>query len=265
MTGANGTFRGVLRVGEADLGGLAATAERLAELAEAGLFGQVNGSEAGELLLVGLIRSGVAVRAAEPGALHCDRVAGQVAAEVALARMAEVDVGRARLDAAVKRDDGFFTTYFVSSWSRVLVALAAWSRLTPNAVTGMSVGLAVLAAVWFSDGGRAAMITGAVLLYLSFVLDCVDGQLARYTRVFSPLGSWLDATSDRVKEYAVYAGLAFGGAAGAGSGVWSWDVWGLAVAALILQTLRHMIDFSYEGPAPTPRGPVRRGPRRPSR
>ncbi|GGS90898.1 hypothetical protein GCM10010156_56520 [Planobispora rosea] len=247
VTGANGTFRGVLRVGEADLGGLAATAEHLAELAEAGFLGRVDGSEAGHLLLVGLVRSGVAVRAAGTGELHCDRVAGQVAAEVALARMAEADVTGARLDAAIKRDDGFFTTYFVSSWSRYPVALAAWLRLTPNAVTGMSVGLAVLAAVWFSAGTRAAMIAGAVLFYLSFVLDCVDGQLARYTRVFSPLGSWLDATSDRVKEYAVYAGLAAGYAVTAGPGAPAREIWALATGAMILQALRHMIDFSYDG------------------
>ena len=72
----------------------------------------------------------------------------------------------------------------------------------------------MLAAVWFSAGTRPAQVAGAVLLYLSFVLDCVDGQLARYTRAFSPLGAWLDATFDRVKEYVVYVGLAFGYAAG---------------------------------------------------
>ncbi|GAA3444301.1 CDP-alcohol phosphatidyltransferase family protein [Planomonospora venezuelensis] len=242
---ANGTFRGALQVGEADLGDLAETAERLAELAEAGRLGPVDGIEAGDLLLAGLVRAGVPVRVAELGRLHCDRVAGQIAADAALARVAEVDVNRVWLDAAVKTDDGFFATYFVSSWSRHLVALAARLRLTPNAVTGISVGLAVLAAVWFSAGTRAAMVAGAVLLYLSFVLDCVDGQLARYTRAFSPLGSWLDATSDRVKEYTVYAGLAFGYTASGAGGAEGWGVWPLAVAALILQALRHMIDFSY--------------------
>ncbi|WP_307845216.1 CDP-alcohol phosphatidyltransferase family protein [Planomonospora sp. ID67723] len=245
---ANGTFRGALQVGEDDLGDLAETAERLAGLVEAGRLGPVDGVEAGDLLLAGLVRAGVPVRVAELGRLHCDRVAGQGAADAALARVAEVDVNRVWLDAAVKTDDGFFATYFVSSWSRYLVTLAAWLRLTPNAVTGISTGLAVLSAVWFSAGTRAEMVAGAVLLYLSFVLDCVDGQLARYTRTFSPLGSWLDATSDRVKEYTVYAGLAFGHTAVAGrQGADDWGVWPLAVAALILQALRHMIDFSYAG------------------
>ncbi|GGL09384.1 CDP-alcohol phosphatidyltransferase family protein [Planomonospora parontospora] len=262
VAGANGTFRGVLQVGDGDLASLAEVAEELAARAEDGGPGGPGGSGYGgagavELLLVGLVRSGVAVRAAGPGRLHCDRVAGRIAAEAAVRRLTEVDEDRARLEAAVKDDDGFFTTCFVSSWSPHLVRLAAGLRLTPNAVTGFSVGLAALSAVWFSAGTREARIAGAVLLYLSFVLDCVDGQLARYTRAFSPLGSWLDATFDRVKEYAVYAGLAAGYAAGAAEGTAAAggtagaaavrDIWTLAVAALILQVLRHMVDSAYSG------------------
>ncbi|GAT65127.1 CDP-alcohol phosphatidyltransferase [Planomonospora sphaerica] len=270
VAGANGTFRGVLQVGDGDLASLAEVAEELAARAEAEGPGGPGGSGpggagAGELLLAGLVRSGVAVRAAGPGRLHCDRVAGRIAAEAAVRRLTEVDEDRARLEAAVKGDDGFFTTYFVSSWSPHLVRLAAGLRLTPNAVTGFSVGLAALSAVWFSAGTREARVAGAVLLYLSFVLDCVDGQLARYTRAFSPLGSWLDATFDRVKEYAVYAGLAAGYAAGtavstlggtaegtvaaggAARAAAVRDIWTLAVAALVLQVLRHMVDSAYSG------------------
>ncbi|GAA3116940.1 hypothetical protein GCM10010466_04930 [Planomonospora alba] len=262
LPGANGTFRGVLQVGESHLEALAEVAEELAARAErrdgpaggsqeAGPDGAgtaADGAGACALLLDGLVRAGVPVRAAAPGRLHCDRVAGQPAADAAVRRLAEVDEDRARLEAAVKGDDGFFTTYFVSSWSPYLVRLAAELRLTPNAVTGISVGLAALAAVWFSEGTREARIAGAVLFYLSFVFDCVDGQLARYTRAFSVFGSWLDATFDRVKEYAVYAGLAFGYAAGTaagGAGDGAEDIWRLAVAALVLQALRHMLDSSY--------------------
>ncbi|MFF3440455.1 CDP-alcohol phosphatidyltransferase family protein [Streptosporangium sp. NPDC002721] len=244
----NGTFRGALQVGVPDLVSFADTAEALAELAETGAFGPMDGGEAPGLLLVGLVRSGVRVRAARLGRLHADRMAGQADADVAVSRLAEVDEGEARLDAAVKTGDGFFATYGVSSWSRYLIRPIAAFGLTPNAVTGISVGLAALAAVWFSVGTRPGLIAGAVLLYLSFVLDCLDGQLARYTRTFSPLGAWLDATFDRVKEYAVYLGLAIGYAAGldvAGGG--PDGIWALAVSAMILQMLRHMIDFSYAG------------------
>jgi hypothetical protein len=111
--------------------------------------------------------------------------------------------------------------------------------LTPNQVTTLSLGIGVLAAIAFATGERAGLIAGALLLQLSFTTDCVDGQLARYTRMFSRLGAWLDSIFDRTKEYAVFAGLAIG-ASSSGD-----PVWVLAGSALALQTVRHAIDFSY--------------------
>lgn len=241
---SNATFRGVLQVGEADLGTLADIAAELAELSDTGRLGPVSAVEAADLLLVGLVRSAVPVRAAAIGTLHCDRVTGQASADLAFTRLADIDEAKVRLDTAVKSDDGFFSTYFVSTWSKWLVRLAARLKLAPNSVTGISIGLAVLSAVWFSAGSRQAQIIGAVLLYLSFVLDCVDGQLARYTRAFTPLGAWGDAMADRLKEYVVYVGLAFGYAAGLGNPD---HIWQLAVGAMILQIVRHTIDFSFAG------------------
>ncbi|MEV7970235.1 CDP-alcohol phosphatidyltransferase family protein [Sphaerisporangium sp. NPDC088356] len=246
VSGANGGFRGVLHVGEADLVSLADVAEELAGLAQEQRLGGAEETEVADLLLAGLVRVGVPVRAAPLGRLHCDRVTGQLSADAAIARLGEVDEDRARLEAAVKSDDGFVATYLVSSWSGHVVRLAARLGLTPNAVTGLSVGLAGLAAVAFSAGERRAQVAGAVLLYLSFVLDCVDGQLARYTRMFSPLGAWLDATFDRVKEYVVYVGLAVGYTGGVELGsTGPGGIWALAVVAMLVQAIRHMIDFSY--------------------
>lgn len=78
-----------------------------------------------------------------------------------------------------------------------------------------------------------------LLLLFSFVLDCTDGQLARYSLQYSTMGAWLDATFDRAKEYAYYAGLALGAARGGD------DVWALALGAMVLQSCRHVIDFSF--------------------
>ncbi|WP_275888296.1 CDP-alcohol phosphatidyltransferase family protein [Nonomuraea lactucae] len=245
---ANATFRGVLQAGEADLASLADVAEELAELADTGRLGAVTAVEAVDLLLVGLVRAGARIRATQLGPLHADRVTGQATADGAIGRLAEVDEEQVRLDAAIKDRDGFFATFCVSSWSRHLVRPAARLKLTPNAVTGISVGLAVLAAIWFSAGNRGAQVAGAVLLYLSFVCDCLDGQLARYTRMFSSFGAWMDGMADRLKEYVVYVGLAIGFAAGMPwSGGGPDGIWHLAVAAMILQVVRHALDFSYGG------------------
>jgi phosphatidylglycerophosphate synthase len=149
------------------------------------------------------------------------------------------DEERERLDAAVKPRDGFFTTFFVSPYSKYIARWAARRGVTPNQVTVLSLAIGIVAAAAFATGERWGLIAGAVLLQVAFTADCVDGQLARYTGNFSALGGWLDAVCDRTKEYAVYAGLAIGGA----------DVWVLACAALILQTFRHLSDFSFTGNA----------------
>ena len=78
-----------------------------------------------------------------------------------------------------------------------------------------------------------------MILQVSLVLDCVDGEIARYTRRYSPLGAWLDVTGDRIKEYGVFAGLALSSAR-AGD-----DIWWLALLALALVAYRHFVDYGY--------------------
>jgi phosphatidylglycerophosphate synthase len=146
---------------------------------------------------------------------------------------------RARIQQAVKQDDSPFTTFAVSPWSKYVAWWASRQGLTPNQVTVASLAVALVAAGFCCLGARWGYVTGAVLLQASFGLDCADGQLARLTGTFSDFGGWLDAIVDRLKEYAVYAGLAVGSAR-AGD-----DVWPLAVTALVLQTLRHAVDFSW--------------------
>jgi phosphatidylglycerophosphate synthase len=156
--------------------------------------------------------------------------------------IAAVDDEAIRLRRAVKGDDGLFTTFLVSTWTPYLARWAAGRGWSPNFVTSLSLLIALAGAGAAATGTRAGYICTALALYFSFVLDCTDGQLARYSLQFSRIGSWLDATFDRAKEYAVYAGLALGAARGGGH---DHGVWLLATAAMVLQTLRHHIDFAY--------------------
>ncbi|MER5792730.1 DUF5941 domain-containing protein [Streptomyces sp. NPDC001980] len=153
--------------------------------------------------------------------------------------VAAVDDEAVRLKSAVKSRDGFFTTFFVSPYSRYLARWCARRGLTPNQVTTASLLTALIAAACAATGTRIGFVAAGVLLLCSFVLDCTDGQLARYSLQYSTLGAWLDATFDRAKEYAYYAGLALGAARGGD------DVWALALGAMILQTCRHVVDFSF--------------------
>ncbi|MEV0524066.1 DUF5941 domain-containing protein [Streptomyces sp. NPDC050439] len=154
--------------------------------------------------------------------------------------VAAVDDEAVRLRTAVKSRDGFFTTYCISPYSRYIARWCARRGLTPNQVTTASLLVALIAAGCAATGTRGGFVAAGLLLLFSFVLDCTDGQLARYSLQYSTLGAWLDATFDRAKEYAYYAGLALGAANADGD-----DVWALALGAMVLQTCRHVVDFSF--------------------
>jgi phosphatidylglycerophosphate synthase len=227
----NVRFLEILKVGVPDRRALEEALDRLAALPEP--------KDITSLALVGLVRAGVVVVAVPLRDMFWARPAMRPEAERAAHEIVELDEDRLLLDAAVKANDSFFTTFFVSPYSKYVARWAARRGWTPNLVTTISLGIGVLAALAFATGERGGLIAGALLLQLSFTTDCVDGQLARYTRTFSRLGGWLDAVFDRTKEYAVYAGLAIG-ASRSGD-----PVWVLAGSALALQTIRHAIEFSY--------------------
>jgi phosphatidylglycerophosphate synthase len=191
------------------------------------------------LVLLGLIRGGAQISGLNLRRLFWTRPLTPAAAANGADRLAECDEDRLLLDSAVKAADGFFTTHFVSPYSKYIARWAARRGLTPNQVTTASMVMGLLAAAGFATGERWGLVAGAVMLQLAFTTDCVDGQLARYTRQFSKFGAWLDSVFDRGKEYVAFAGLAIG-ASRAGDPVWL-----LACCALTVQTIRHMSDFAY--------------------
>jgi hypothetical protein len=216
-----------------------AGAASLVDLATAMEAGEVTseGADLVELVAVALVRSGVSVRAVDM-------------VDVPWARDPEdLDAARREVDAVSKSriaqlqanrlDDGFYSTFVVRKLSKPLTRLALRLGWTPNSITLISFAVGIAAALAFAQGDRWALVLGAVLLQLSLVIDCVDGEVARATRRFSALGAWLDASTDRVKEFLAYAGLAIGAARGGA------DIWWLAIILVVLQTTRHMSDYDF--------------------
>ncbi|MEU0385343.1 DUF5941 domain-containing protein [Streptomyces chartreusis] len=190
-------------------------------------------------ILTALDTDGADVHRPELGSLVAAVPADPQARNEARQAVTDVDDEAVRLKSAVKSRDGFFTTYCISPYSRYIARWCARRGLTPNQVTTASLLTALIAAACAATGTRGGFVAAGVLLIASFVLDCTDGQLARYSLQYSTLGAWLDATFDRAKEYAYYAGLALGAARGGD------DVWALALGAMVLQTCRHVVDFSF--------------------
>ncbi|WP_372411941.1 DUF5941 domain-containing protein [Streptomyces luteireticuli] len=192
-----------------------------------------------DALAAGLEAEGIAVHRPDLGVLVADVPADGPARTRAQEAVAATDDEAVRLRSAVKSRDGFFTTFCISPYSRYIARWCARRGFTPNQVTTASLLTALIAAACAATGTRPGFVAAGLLLIASFVLDCTDGQLARYSLQYSTLGAWLDATFDRAKEYAYYAGLALGAARGGD------DVWALALGAMVLQTCRHVVDFSF--------------------
>ena len=74
-----------------------------------------------------------------------------------------------------------------------------WKWLTPNRLTALSFIVACAAVALILEGGRMEFIIAAFLIHASHVLDCMDGQMARYRQVASRAGSFLDKMTDQIQ------------------------------------------------------------------
>jgi len=109
--------------------------------------------------------------------------------------------------ASVVRTDGLVDRYFNRKCSRPLTKLFLKTPLTPNAITLLAMSIGLASAVAFAYGGNPAGIIGALLLQLSSVVDCCDGEVARIKHLESPFGDRLDVLADNVVHVAIVAGI----------------------------------------------------------
>jgi len=231
VTIGNRKFVGVLRLSQKQ------RTEIIAALENA-LTHKVRGN-ALDLVLVALTRAMIKVDAADVWAAPYIRSANKSERDQTQESIAKLNMGRVRLRMANRANDGFFSVFFLRKFSKLLTWVAVKVGATPNQVTLISFAIGLYSAYSFSLGGFWNLFLGAVLLQLSIIVDCVDGELARYTRKFSQLGAWLDAVTDRVKEYMVFLGLAMG------ADKEGRDLWIPAIAMMLIQTFRHLSDYNY--------------------
>jgi phosphatidylserine synthase len=193
-----------------------------------------------DLALVTLVRATIRVDAVELLGAPFVRSSDPDKKEKTTKQIQKLSIPRLRLKMANRANDGFFSVYVLRRFSKLLTWVAVKIGATPNQVTIASFAIGLYAAFLFAQGDFWSILIGAVLLQVSIIVDCVDGELARYTRKFSELGAWLDAITDRVKEYAVFLGLAYGAYVQNGENLWL-----LAALLMTLQTFRHLSDYNF--------------------
>jgi phosphatidylglycerophosphate synthase len=114
------------------------------------------------------------------------------------------------MDADLKKmrraSDSFLTSIFARSISVLITPLVAKTPITPMQVTLFGLFIGLMAAWQASKAGWPNHLTAALLLELSHVLDCIDGELARLTGRGNPFAAALDPITDRIKDiFIIYA------------------------------------------------------------
>ena len=231
VTLGNRNFAGALRVSQNQR-------EEVIKALEEAIDSRLPGN-AIDLSLVALTRARVQVDAADLWAAPYARSADNLVRESVASELESLNLGQLRLKMANRANDGFYSVFFLRKFSKLLTWLAVRVKATPNQVTLISFAIGLYSAFCFTQGSFSQTLLGAVLLQISIIVDCVDGELARYTRKFSKLGAWLDAVTDRVKEYMVFLGLAIG-AEKSGE-----DLWIPALVMMLIQTFRHLSDYNF--------------------
>jgi len=90
------------------------------------------------------------------------------------------------------------------------VAVLKNTFITPNQVTYFSVLVGFASGYSFSQGSWASSVTGGLLLELTLILDCVDGQLARAKNMASYWGRLIDGIAGYCAYLAVIYGIISG-------------------------------------------------------
>jgi hypothetical protein len=182
------------------------------------------------------------------------------------------ELGQRRVGVRVLDDgpdgDGAVTRWIVDPVARGVARWAAGRQLTPTALLGISLGLALVAAAWFSEPVARARVLASVVLLAGSAMARAATQLTAAGRS-RPAVTWLAVATGLLTEFAVLAALAVStgpatttnpaGLDGIAAGslqhtvVATWGgggqagVWRLAVAVMLLLGAWRLAEGCYAG------------------
>jgi hypothetical protein len=103
-----------------------------------------------------------------------------------------------------KRNDNLWTEWVSRPPAAVLVWMLRGTPITPNQVSFLAIAIAALGcATLVAWPTWIGLVVAGLVLQLAYVVDCVDGQLARTKGQTSPSGALLDFMLDEVKAFLV--------------------------------------------------------------
>ena len=111
------------------------------------------------------------------------------------------------------------------------------THITPNGVTWLMIMVGVFGAFAIPFGGVVGPLVAVIAMQLQILLDCSDGEVARWRQRFSPAGIYLDRIGHYLTEAAIPFAIglrADGWALGRPGDVGGFTVLGLLVAVIVL-------------------------------
>jgi phosphatidylglycerophosphate synthase len=123
---------------------------------------------------------------------------------------------------------------YVRRYSAQLTRLLIPTRVTPNQLTWLMLGVGLAAAAVLTLPGILPAVAAVLLIQGQILLDCSDGELARWRQQFSPKGIYLDRLGHYVTETALPIALGIRADGGWDDAGGTYTTLGLAAAVLAL-------------------------------
>lgn len=102
-----------------------------------------------------------------------------------------------------------FDRYFARRVSIYITWILAHTRVSANQITASQLIVGALGCALVATGEKLYIAFGLGLWQLSYILDCVDGEIARFRGSSSLTGAFFDEASHAIFNSMLYAGLAF--------------------------------------------------------
>lgn len=103
--------------------------------------------------------------------------------------------------------DDVIDTHILEPLGLVFAKLFIKLKMKPNLITILSCIIGVAGGILLAFDKLGIRAIGIGLLIISAIFDCSDGQVARITKQFSPIGRTLDGLCDGIVQLSIYVSL----------------------------------------------------------
>jgi phosphatidylglycerophosphate synthase len=114
------------------------------------------------------------------------------------------------LQLLVKADqDSPVSKYIYRPLSRPLTRALLHTPITPNQVSYVTGIVGIAGCVLTAFPSNAMLVLGALLVFISGIIDGCDGEIARMKLQFSPFGAWLDTIIDELTQVTYFFAIGY--------------------------------------------------------